>query len=75
MRPSHMAVASVSEAGRDNMDFAIGDVVKLNANRGALLVENKDQRIYQCQLGISDNNVETASPLLANDFYGKFVDA
>jgi len=59
----------------DNMDFAIGDVVKLNANRGALLVENKDQRIYQCQLGISDNNVETASPLLANDFYGKFVDA
>jgi hypothetical protein len=52
-------------------DYEIGDVVMLNANKNALQVSNKKQRIYQCGLAISDNNVETATPLVANDFYGK----
>lgn len=53
------------------MDYNIGDVVALNANKGALLVEGIPQRIYQCTLSISENNVEVANPLIANDFYGK----
>jgi hypothetical protein len=52
-------------------DFQLGDVVMLNANKGALFVEDKKQRIYETSLSISDNNVETVSLLLADDFTGK----
>lgn len=51
-------------------DFTVGDIVTLNGSRGAMSV-NASQRIYQCSLSISDNNFETASPLLSKDFYGK----
>jgi hypothetical protein len=50
--------------------YKIGDVVGLVATKGALNV-SANQRIYQVGLTMSDNNVEIASPLVANDFYGK----
>jgi len=53
-------------------DFSMGDVVNLTATKNALNV-NEQQRIYQCVLSISDNNMETAAPLLAPDFYGKII--
>lgn len=52
-------------------DFVLGDVVMLNAAKGALSVTNVKQRIYDATLSMSDNNIETAQVLLANDFYGK----
>jgi hypothetical protein len=55
----------------DNMDYMVGDVVELNADKNALYVSQLPQRIYQCSLAMSENNVETSSPLIANDFYGK----
>lgn len=51
-------------------NYDVGDVVNLSATKGALQV-NKNQRIYQIGLAMSDNNVEIASPLVSNDFYGK----
>ena len=53
-------------------DFSVGDVIKLNASKGALSVSNLSQRIYECVLSISDNNMETAAPRIAKDFTGKF---
>lgn len=52
-------------------DFVMGDVVALNADKGALQVTNKKQRIYQVELVMSANNMETPNVLVANDFYGK----
>ena len=52
-------------------DFSIGDVINLNASKGALSVSNKKQRVYECTLRISDNNIETISPKIAKDFTGK----
>jgi hypothetical protein len=54
-------------------DYFIGDVVSLNASKGALSVSNVKQRIYQATVSISDNNVETVEPLISKDFYGKVV--
>lgn len=51
--------------------FFVGDVMRLDANKGALQVSNVKQRIYECGLSISENNMEQAAPLIANDFYGK----
>lgn len=53
-----------------NYHYSVGDVIQLLASKGALQV-NKKQRIYEVQLAMSDNNVETVSPLVSNDFYGK----
>ena len=52
-------------------DFSIGDVVNLNASKGALSVSNVKQRVYECTLAISDANIETISPKIAKDFTGK----
>jgi len=52
-------------------DYVIGDVISLNAEKGALSVSGLKQRIYECILNISDNNVETTQPRISNDFTGK----
>lgn len=52
-------------------DFSLGDVISLNADKGALQVNNEKQRIYQVALANSENNIETCTPLLSSDFYGK----
>jgi len=54
-------------------DFEVGDVIKLNMLKGALNTSNVKQRIYECGLSISDNNIEVATPRIANDFFGKVV--
>lgn len=53
------------------VNFGIGDVIRLDANKGALVVSNVKQRIYECNLTMSLQNMETAAPTIANDFYGK----
>lgn len=46
--------------------------MRLDAEKGVgLSVSNVKQRIYECGLSISENNMEEATPLIANDFYGK----
>ncbi len=54
-------------------DFTLGDAISLNADKGALQVSAKKQRVYQVSISNSDNNMETCFPLLADDFYGKVV--
>jgi hypothetical protein len=51
--------------------FFVGDVMRLDAIKGSLNVSNVKQRIYECGVQISENNMEQATPLIANDFYGK----
>lgn len=52
-------------------DYDLGDVVMLNADKGALYVSNKKQRIYEIIINNSDNNIETVTATVANDFVGK----
>ncbi len=52
-------------------DFSVGDVINLNASKGALQVSNVKQRIYEPTLSISDNNIESCSLRLSSDFFGK----
>jgi len=54
-----------------NMDYQVGDVVELNADKYSLQVNAAKKRIYECQLSMTDNNVETSAPLVSDDFYGK----
>jgi len=55
--------------------FTLGDVIRLDGNKGALVVQNVKQRIYEVSLNISDNNVEEAQTLIANDFFGKVAES
>jgi hypothetical protein len=54
-------------------DYTLGDVVMLNADKGALQVTDKKQRIYEATLNMSDNNVEIVETTIANDFTGKIT--
>lgn len=56
-------------------DYSLGDAIMLNADKGALSVTNRKQRIYQALLSNSDLNVETVQAQIANDFTGKVVPA
>lgn len=52
-------------------DYTMGDVVMLNANKGALQVTDVKQRIYEATIDNSDNNMETVTMGIAKDFTGK----
>lgn len=54
--------------------YSLGDVVNLNASKGALSVSNLKQRVYEIALSMSDNNIETVSPKISHDFTGKVAD-
>jgi hypothetical protein len=54
-------------------DYVLGDLVTLNADRGALQVSGAQQRIVQIGLAISDNNMEISTVLLTGDVKGRFV--
>ena len=54
-----------------NKDYSLGDVIELNATKGALNVSGLKQRIYEVVLSMSDNNIETVAPRISNDFTGK----
>jgi len=65
-----VTVSPVSNIYYQN-DFTVGDVVMLNANKGALVVTNIKQRIYETQLMMSENNIEVPQLTIAKDFTGK----
>lgn len=71
--PDRQYTATLSPAGGTyyRSDFVLGDVVYLNADKGAMSFSNVKQRIYQVVLGMSDNNMETAEVALSSDFYSK----
>lgn len=48
-------------------NYAVGDAVSLSASKGALSIGGVKQRIYECTLSISDNNIEIAEPLIGHD--------
>lgn len=72
-KPGESHTAQLSPAGGTyyQTDFVLGDVVLLNASKGAWVVTSKKQRIQQVTLTQSDNNMETADTLLAQDFNSK----
>lgn len=70
-KTSYSVTLSPAGGSYYKIDFELGDAITLNANKGALSVSNKKQRIYQVTLQNSENNIETASPLVSDDFYGK----
>jgi len=53
------------------IDYFLGDVIRLDASKGALVVANAKQRIYEISLANSDNNMEQATVQLTDDFWGK----
>lgn len=57
------------------IDYDIGDLVGLNADKGALQVINGKQRIYQVDLSYSDNNVESVDVEISSDFKTMFPGA
>jgi hypothetical protein len=65
--------ASVSSVGGIHYakDFLLGDVISLNASKGALSVSGVKQRIYDVKLSNSDNNIETSVATISKDFTGK----
>lgn len=54
-------------------NYQLGDAIKLNANKGALVVTNVEQRIFEATLAISENNVENVNLLIANDMNEKII--
>jgi hypothetical protein len=54
------------------VDWFLGDQIMLNATRGYWNVSNKKQRIYQVDLEMSNNNVETCSAHITDDFKRRF---
>lgn len=70
--PQEAYTATLSPVGQCyyGSHFGVGDVVSIVANKGAMNI-NKIQRIYDCTIANSDNNIETNSVSLSNDFTGK----
>jgi hypothetical protein len=56
------------------VDYELGDVIRLDADKGSLQVVNRKQRIYEVTLAHSDNNMEAASVVLSNDVHNKIVE-
>lgn len=67
---SYTVVPSPAASIYYDVDYTMGDVIAINANKGALVVSDIKQRVYQVTLAMSDNSVENASVLVAKDFYG-----
>jgi hypothetical protein len=72
-KPVYNVVLSPTVPPYFRTDFLVGDVVELNANKGALVVSGLKQRIYSMTLAMSDNNVEVCSVELSYDFFSKVV--
>jgi hypothetical protein len=51
--------------------YGMGDLVNLNASKGALQVENVRRRVYEVGLNLSENCVETSSLRIAEDHFAK----
>ena len=55
-------------------DFVIGDVISLNASKGALNISGLKQRVYEATLNLSDNNIEKVNAAISKDFTGKVAE-
>jgi hypothetical protein len=69
---------TVSPAGGENaiyydVEYTLGDVIRLDADKGALNVVNKRQRIFEVDLSMSMNNMETATVVIADDLEAKVI--
>lgn len=69
-KPTYTCVLSPAGGTYYGSHFSVGDVVGVVGSRGALSV-NTSQRIYDVSCSISDNNMETASVSISEDFTGK----
>lgn len=49
-------------------NFALGDALLCNSERGNMSFRNLKQRVYKVDLDMSDANVETCRPTIAKDF-------
>lgn len=73
-RAINATVSPVTENGfYYQIDYELGDLVALNADKGALQITNYAQRIYIVELSMSDHNLETAKVTHADDFHGAYV--
>jgi hypothetical protein len=55
------------------VDYDLGDIISLSAQKGYWGVSGIQQRIYQADLNMDDDNVETPQLLVSNDYLGKIV--
>jgi hypothetical protein len=53
--------------------FSVGDTVDLLGGKGSLNVNETSQRIYDATLSMSENNIESTSVSIAEDFTEAFV--
>lgn len=69
--------AAVSPVGGAyyGLTFNVGDTVGLLGGKGSLQVNVDSQRIYEATLSISENNMETTSLTIAEDFTENMPDA
>jgi hypothetical protein len=59
--------ASITTTPQYGKDYVCGDAVSLSGSKGALSISNVKQRIFECTLRMSENNVETSIPLIGDD--------
>lgn len=57
-----------------DIDYTLGDFVPLNANKGALVVDDVGQRVVQSVISISENNLERVANTVTDDYTGKLAD-
>lgn len=69
---NHSCVISPVSSIYYGLNYNVGDTVTLLGNKGSLNV-NELQRIYDATLSMSENNIETVSVSLADDFTEAFV--
>jgi hypothetical protein len=55
------------------VDYDLGDIITVNATKGYWSISGYKQRIYQADLNMDDDNVETPQLLVSNDYLGKIV--
>lgn len=72
--PTYSIIVSPVSGIYYDIDFTLGDVVALNADRGAMQLSAFKQRIYQATINMSPNNIEQVDLLVSHDFYGKVED-
>lgn len=61
---------SLAPGGRTyyGIDYTLGDVIPLYANKGVLILTDTQQRIFQATLNMSDNNIERAVLSVSDDY-------
>lgn len=68
--PQTNYTVSVAPGSRDyyGIDFSLGDLQQLSANKGFMSFSGIPQRIYQATLNMSENNIERSILQVSNDY-------